>query len=260
MPELPDVESYRQYLDATALHKAIHSTEVLDERILDHISRKKLQQTLENNRFIATLRHGKHLFSHLDSGPFLVLHFGMTGYLRYFKERTNMPDHTRLLITFDTQYHLAFVCMRLLGHVGISDSIKNVVSRNDLGPDAESITAETLYRAAENSRAAIKSLLMNQSVIAGIGNVYSDEILFQAGIHPAVKAGSLDRGSIDRIVGCMETVVETAVQNNAEIDSYPEYFLLPHRGKDGECPRCGGQLKQKKISGRTAWFCQTCQS
>ena len=117
MPELPDVEVFKRYLDATALHKTITDVEVESTQILDGVSKGKLHKSLKGRQFLSTHRHGKHLLVALEKESWLTLHFGMTGFLKYFKQMDKDPEHDRMLISFDNGYHLAYVSQRKLGAV-----------------------------------------------------------------------------------------------------------------------------------------------
>jgi formamidopyrimidine-DNA glycosylase len=108
MPELPDVEIFRQYLQATSLHRKIITVDVKDSSVLEGISGKKLKQGLQDKRFTSVQRHGKYLFVALNDNGWLLLHLGMTGFLKYFKKLEKEPDHDRLCIGFSNGYHLVY--------------------------------------------------------------------------------------------------------------------------------------------------------
>jgi formamidopyrimidine-DNA glycosylase len=131
-----------------------------------------------------------------------------------------------------------------------------------LPPDAHACFTREISRRLphEDWRGAIKSALMNQSVIAGIGNVYSDEILYQAGVHPRTPAAELKEKKLREIHRVMRRVLSVAWRKGGDGRKVPRTWLLPARGGPGPCPRCGGQLESAKVSGRTAWFCPRCQS
>jgi formamidopyrimidine-DNA glycosylase len=101
----------------------------------------------------------------------------------------------------------------------------------------------------------LKSVLMDQSLISGIGNIYSDEILFQAGIHPEKGVDTLDEKAIHHLFMTLREVLETAIEAGAEIEKLPDTFLIPHREKKGVCPRCGLPLHTVTVSGRTSYYC-----
>ena len=181
MPELPDVEVFKRYLDATSLHQEIEEVDVRTRQLLENTSIRHLRRGLEGRRFESTRRHGKNLFAGLDDGDWLLLHFGMTGDLAYFKHIEDDPQYDRLLLTFANGYHLAYVSQRKLGELALIEGVDEFVEQKDLGPDAlNDLGRDTFEEIVAGRRAMAKSLLMDQQTIAGIGNVYSDEILFQA--------------------------------------------------------------------------------
>lgn len=258
MPELPDVETFRRYLNATALHQRIERIRVRHTGVLEGISARRLQRALHGRAFDATGRHGKYMFVTTDQAPWLVLHFGMTGFLMYEKDR-DPGDHDRMLIDFDNGYSLAYVCSRLLGKVTLADSPEGFVQGTELGPDAMAITAEQFFSGLKNSRAAIKSCLMNQQRLAGVGNVYSDEILFQSRLSPTLEGKKLAQAPLDRLYRQMQRVLGMAVDRQADPAKLPSSWLLPHRQEGEVCPRCSDTIQKMKISGRSAYWCPHCQ-
>ncbi len=262
MPELPDVEIFKQYLTSTALHQKIDDIDIRDAALLKGVSPARLKSTLTGTRFAAASRHGKHLFVNTDNDQWLMFHFGMTGYLKYFKHTDKEPDHPRLVFDFTNGYHLAYDCQRKLGRISLIKDPQTYVEKQDLGPDAlgDTLSSDHLAEIMDKSRASVKSLLMDQSKIAGIGNVYSDEILFQAGIDPRTKSGELDRKSKRQLYGAMKTVLEKSIKAGAEPARLPDSFLIPQRHKGGKCPGCQGTVERLTISGRSAYFCPACQN
>ena len=253
MPELPDVEIFRRYLNATALHKKINSTEVLEKRILE--SPLSQFEKLKNNSFTGTRRHGKHLFVETSGRYLLRLHFGMTGSLQYFKRDGKLLSHARLLFNFTNGYTLAFINQRLLGHVSIEESIDEFIKRKKLGKDALEISLDEFKQISKSTTKAIKSLLMDQNKIAGLGNIYADEVLYQSRIHPANTSKKLKDGQIREIYRNIVEVLNYAIKHKANPNEFSKSYLLPHRSEDGTCPRCNSKLKRIKISGRTSYFC-----
>jgi formamidopyrimidine-DNA glycosylase len=261
MPELPDVEVFKGYLDATALHQEITEVAVRSRQILGNISSQKLKDHLENRQFESTRRHGKYLFVHLDSGSWLVVHFGMTGFLKYFRDMDHEPEHARLLVNFANGYHLAYDSQRKLGEVGVVEDMQKFIEKKKLGPDAldPALDFNAFSKAFLKSRAMIKSALMNQGLVAGIGNIYSDEILFQAGIHPRTKVTQLKEEDQRKLFDAMKEVLQVAIAHRMNPEEFPNHYFLPHRRKGEECPRCHGEIDTVKISGRTAYYCPRCQ-
>ncbi len=262
MPELPDVEVFKRYLDATSLHKKIESVSVADTDLLESVSPSRLIRRLKGNALRSTRRHGKYLFADTGDACWLVLHFGMTGFLRYFKEPEKEPDHARLLLRFSNGYSLAYDCQRKLGKIGLTRAPETLVSEKELGPDAlaPELDLEAFEEILSNSRGTVKNALMNQNLLAGLGNVYSDEILFQAGIDPRAKVKGLDQDGLESLFRAMrEDVLPTAIDRKADPSRFPARYITPQRRDGGTCPRCGDGLARKKVSGRTAYLCTHCQ-
>ena len=259
MPELPDVETFRSYLDATALHQQLAEIRVRQKRILDGLSAGRLERALKGISFEATDRHGKYLFIHTNEVPILVLHFGMTGYLEYEKGRES-DEHDCILFEFENGYSLAYVCRRLFGKVTLTDSAARFVEEHELGPDAMRVGREDFLAVLHGSRATVKSYLMNQSLIAGVGNIYSDEILFQSHISPERKGNTLGGAKGKQLHRQMRRVLALAIQRKADPAKMPSSWLLPHRDKGVPCPRCRGKIAKVKVAGRSAYWCPHCQS
>ncbi|MFO7907565.1 MAG: Fpg/Nei family DNA glycosylase [Planctomycetota bacterium] len=261
MPELPDVERFKTYLGDTAFHQEIAAVEVSDENALKGVSPKTFRQTLQGRAFASADRHGKFLFVHLQTPPLLVLHFGMTGYLDYNQQEYDPPEHTRVLFRFVTANRLAYVCQRKLGMVALAEDQDAFIEQHELGPDAmdETLTPRAFCERLAGRRGTVKSILMNQETVAGLGNVYADEVLFQAGIAPGHRVDELDDQTLRKLYQTMRRVLKTAIRNNADVSRLPRGYLLRQRAPDGHCPRCGRAVKKAKISGRGTYFCDHCQ-
>jgi formamidopyrimidine-DNA glycosylase len=259
MPELPDVEIFKAYLNRTSLHQTIGSVTVSDVRILEGISAKKLRSRLARKQILGSDRHGKLLFARVD-GAHLVMHFGMTGELQYFKDEGKTPQYARVLIGFTNGFHLAYDSRRKLGRIRLVDEMDRYVAKEGLGPDALASDFDTFKGALESRQGYLKLALMDQHVIAGIGNIYSDEILFWAGIHPKHKTNDLDQKAWKRLFRAAQQVLHMAIRKRADPDRLPKSYLIPHRGRGGECPKCGAELRTVKIGGRRAYYCPNDQA
>jgi formamidopyrimidine-DNA glycosylase len=259
MPELPDVQVFKEYFDATALHQRVAAVDKCHRDLLQGVSPDRLGGALEGHSFTATVRHGKWLLARAGEDGWLVLHFGMTGYLRYYKKEDKAPGHIRLLLRFDNGYRLAFDCLRKLGRIGFSESVEKFIEEQDLGPDALEVAAdvEKLSELLQDKRGSIKSALMDQHLLAGIGNIYSDEILFAAGVRPQAKVQELSAEKVREIARAMDEVLRGAIDCRVGEEGWPEgKWLVPHREDGEKCPRCGGRIKKEKISGRSSYFCR----
>jgi formamidopyrimidine-DNA glycosylase len=143
MPELPDVEVFKQYADSTSLHQKIGSVEVRNEKILGDVTARKLQGALKGRTLESTRRHGKQLFVELDDDSWLLLHFGMTGSLEYFEDVGRDPPHDRFLISFENGYHLALNDARMFGKVDLVEDPDRFIREQKLGPDPLELDADT---------------------------------------------------------------------------------------------------------------------
>jgi formamidopyrimidine-DNA glycosylase len=259
MPELPDVETFKQYFDATSLHQRIDDVDVRDAYILKDVSARELARGLKGHRFESSRRHGKHLFVRADHDLWLRLHFGMTGSLHYFKAEEQAPRHTRVLFVFANAHSLAFEDQRKFGEIGVVEDVNKFLKERALGPDALDITLSQLREIFAKHRGAVKTILLNQKLIAGIGNIYADEILFRTRVHPSTQISSLSGKTVTKLFRATRCILKRAIEANADVALMPKSWLLPHRGKGGKCPGCGRKLRSATIGGRTAWFCAHCQ-
>jgi formamidopyrimidine-DNA glycosylase len=259
MPELPDVETFKRYLNATSLHQRISSVDVRSAYVLKGVSAPELARRLKGRCFESSRRHGKHLFVRADGDLWLRLHFGMTGSLQYFKHEEQTPKHTRVLFVFRNAHRLAFEDQRKFGEVGLLKDIDEFLKKRALGSDALDISLSQFRELLRTHRGAVKTILLNQKVIAGIGNIYADEILFHARIHPATEIGRLGEKTVGKLFRATRYILKKAIEAKADMDRMPKSWLLPHRSKGGKCPRCGRELKSATVGGRTAWFCAHCQ-
>jgi len=259
LPELPDVAHIRETLESNALEHEIVKTTVPDERILENTSPQGLGRQVKGDRFESASQHGKYLFAEVSQG-WVVFHFGMTGTLEYYRD--DRPRYAKVIFHLDNEHQLAYVCTRLLGLVGFTEDLESYIRGKDLGPDAmdPGLSAEDFEGAISKRRARIKALLMNQSFVAGIGNVYADEILFQSRIHPETRADDLSTEEIDELYDVMRDVLSTAVTDPDSLGSSGRGSIIGRREKNAECPVCGRSLSKTQVSGRTTYYCPKCQS
>ena len=212
MPELPDVETFRRYLNATSLHQRIIGVDVRSAYILKGVSARELVRRLKGRCFESSRRHGKHLFVRADGDLWLRLHFGMTGSLQYFKREERAPRHTRVLFAFANGHRLAFEDQRKFGEVGLLKDIDEFLKKRGLGPDALDISRSQFKERFRKHRGAVKTILLNQKLIAGIGNIYADEILFRARIHPATQVSALKEKTVTKLFRAARNILKKAIE------------------------------------------------
>ena len=254
MPELPDVQVFKEVADATSLHKLIEDV-MLREEMVEEVAPQTIRNHLRGVELEETRRHGKHLFLRAAEGGWLRLHFGMTGDLVAYSGGDD-PEHTQLRIDFDDGSHLAYVCQRKFGEISWVDDVEEFVDEHGLGPDAlEDMDFDLFRDTISDRRGSIKGTLMSQDVIAGLGNVYVDEILFEAGIHPESSTEELDEDTIERLLDTIQHVSETAIEARADVDEMPDDWLLPNREEGAACPRDGARIEKMEVSGRPTYLC-----
>ncbi|MCK6536595.1 MAG: bifunctional DNA-formamidopyrimidine glycosylase/DNA-(apurinic or apyrimidinic site) lyase [Polyangiaceae bacterium] len=228
-----------------------------------------LRRRLEGRVIEGLLRRGKYLLAELDDGSRLLLHLGMTGQL--LSSDAGRPDaHTHLVLSFaDPGPSLLFRDARKFGKVRWLPPGKSDPRLDKLGLDALAVTGDHLFDASRRRRAAVKTLLLDQKVLAGVGNIYADEALFLAALKPTRRARTLTRAECARLAVAIVSVLEAGIiAGGSSIDDYvrPDGsgggYQDQHRvyGRGGEpCPRCGGTLRRVVIGQRSSCFCPRCQ-
>src|SRR6184192_1127650 len=228
MPELPDVETFKRYLDATSLYQRITGVDVQSAYVLKGVSARELVRGLKGRSFESSCRHGKHLFVRTDRDLWLRLHFGMTGSLEYLKGQRRAPKDTRVLFCFANHSRLAYRDQRKFGEIGLSRDVDEFLRKRALGPDVLQINLSQFKEIFKKHRAAVKTILLNQKLIAGIGNIYADEILFRTRIHPATQISALKWKTLANLFRAARDILKKAIDAKADMDRMPKSWLLPH--------------------------------
>jgi len=262
VPELPEVETVTRSL-APLLGRRIVSAEFRNLRILrggdpDHMSAR-----LQGRRIAAVKRYGKFIVATLKEGGYLLVHLGMTGRLLLGGER---GKHTHAVFTFDRGV-LLFDDSRQFGSIQFSDQFPERVAR--LGPEPLEVTFDTFAPALKRRKTRIKALLLNQAFLRGIGNIYADEALFRAGIHPLAVASRLRTDRARKLYDAMVAVLTEAIDaGGSSISDYVDaegrqgFFQFSHRvyQRTGEpCLSCGALIRRILVAQRSSHFCPACQ-
>ncbi len=253
MPELPDVEIYKRYIDATSLHQQIQGIRLKNEKIIRGGGTQAFCENLSGRRFVSAFRHGKHLFLETDGDFWLHLHFGMTGDIRYFKDPEKEPDYTRILFGLE-RGSLAYISRRMLGFASLIKSPGTFIDDQNLGPDARGLSLEK-FKERLSGRGKLKSRLMDQRVIAGLGNIYTDEVLFQAQLHPEMPIGELSKDQFKTLHRVMGRVLEEAIDRKADPGQFPDSWLIHARKSGADCPKGSGRIEKITVNGRGTYFC-----
>ncbi|WP_217242914.1 Fpg/Nei family DNA glycosylase [Streptomyces sp. AC555_RSS877] len=259
MPELPDVEEFRKVLESCAKGRLIQRVDVRDAGVLHEVSVRRLRHALEGRRFGRPERHGKWLLAHTDDGLTVMLHFGMTGLLVCGRPGDEIEAHDRVLFTLEGDRQLRYRDQRKLRGLWLADDDSDVVRLLDgQGPDAMAVDREEFETALASHRGRVKTVLTDQSVVAGLGNLLADEILWRAGLSPTGRANALTEPERRRLYTHMRRTLRSAV--TAGRVPPRDSWLTGHRDDPAPaCPRCGTPLNRSRLASRTTVWCPHCQ-
>ncbi len=253
MPELPEVETYRRYFDATSMEQRITDISCADERLLKQPF-NDFREHLIGQSFTATERIGKYLFARTSGEKILVLHFGMTGNLAYYHESIDRPRFAHIVYHFEGGYNLGFLNKRKFGWNNLTDDINAYQRRIGLSTDATKISQEDFLRALSRRKTAIKPALLDQKVTAGIGNWLADEILYQSRVHPGKKVPDLKEDEQITIYNNMRQILETSIAEQAIYRNFPKNYFIHIREVDATCHHTGVPVEKIKVGGRATYF------
>ena len=270
MPELPEVETVRRGLAPRVEGRVLDSVEILDPRWCEPASALATQAALTHRRIEGVSRRGKYLIWELEGERALVMHLRMTGAV-LLDPPPGLP-HTRVRFALDDGTRLVFTDPRRFGtgHVlDEGDRDAYFAARLGLEPFDEGFTPEHLRRLARLCRAPVKAFLLDQKRIAGVGNIYADEALFRARIHPLRRSDKLTRSQTDALRDAVVAALEAGIAaGGATIDdfrhsdgssgSFQDEFLV-HRREGLPCPTCGTPVSKLVAAGRGTYVCDSCQ-
>jgi formamidopyrimidine-DNA glycosylase len=258
MPELPDVEGFRRHYARYAQGKQLRRVRVLDTVLLRNATPQAAARRLNGRRLGHGRRWGKWLLIPVGDTT-VVIHFGMTGLLKWSSSRDGRPHrHDRLLFE-TTDGVLSYRNMRRFGGVWLARGEVEVTEvTGALGPDAMDVGARQLAELLAGRRGGIKAALMDQRLIAGIGNLLSDEVLWRACIHPTRRANELSELEVRTLDRELRRTI-AACNRRGRIPGDPGWLTGVRGIRGAKCPRCGTTLERGKVAGRTACWCPRCQ-
>jgi formamidopyrimidine-DNA glycosylase len=271
MPELPEVETIRRQLAPHLQGRTILAARILDPRWTRPEPPLPVQRMLRGRRVLGVGRSGKYLVWELSGDVFLLAHLRMTGTL--LLDPASEPPHTRVRFELDGGHRLLYVDPRRFGtgHVVSGTPARDAYLRERIGiePLTPEFTLEHLRALARGRRAPVKSFVLDQRRIAGVGNIYADEALFRARIHPLRRAGALTRTQVAELRNGIEEALLAGIDaKGASIDdfrhvdgargSFQDRFLV-HRREGEPCPRCGTTIRKLVVGGRGTYVCERCQ-
>ncbi len=254
MPELPEVNTFQKYFDGTALKQKIVEVEVQDDKIIQDLSGDAFADLLEGRTFVDTYRRGKYLFAQLDNQHHVLLHFGMTGDLRYYEDMDDQPRHERFAFVFDSGYRLGFDCPRKFAKIRYLPDLDAYIQKVGLGEDALVISESDFLQAMGRKKGSLKGFLLDQHNLAGVGNLYADEICFRVGVHPASRIPRIEEAQRREIYRQMQDILQFAVNMGATYRVYPPDWLWHFREEDGPTPDGKGTIGRATVAGRTTYF------
>lgn len=271
MPELPEVETVRRDLQRRVGGALIGRVEVRDDRSLRGAPAVAFARSLRGRRLTGFARRGKYLLCSLSSGETLVIHLRMTGVLLHQPVRDPLPAMARIVFHLGGGRRLVFADQRRFGSMELVRDPSSLPGISTLGPEplGRTFTAAALRDALRARTGPVKAVLLDQRVVAGLGNIYVLEALHRAGISPRRKACGLRQTETDRLHRSIVAVLRAAIAaRGSSVDTYRDgqgkrgWFQVKHRVYDREgrpCPRCGTAIRKEQFRGRGTYWCPGCQ-
>jgi formamidopyrimidine-DNA glycosylase len=270
VPELPEVETIRRDLLPRVVGRTFSHIHIVPgaERIVQWPSPAEFARALAGRRIEDVSRRGKYLLFHLSDGRYLIVHLRMTGAVLHRLKGAAEDPYLRICFSLDDSSELRYTDLRKLGSMWLVEEPEPVVGK--LGPDAlEGLTGQALRSLTDGRSAPIKAVLMDQQALAGLGNIYSEEALFMAGIHPRRPAKSL-AGDESRRLGktIREVVLEAMGHRGSSFRDYVDvegregqhqWHVKVYRRTGEPCYNCGTPIERIKVGGRSTHFCPRCQ-
>jgi formamidopyrimidine-DNA glycosylase len=269
MPELPEVETIKTELAPHVIGRSIKGVTLLWEGIVRQPSVAEFRSRITGQKIVGLARRGKYLLVNLSRGDLLIIHLKMTGALLVGRGSPEPPRFTRAIIHLDRGVSIFFRDPRKFGLMRLVKDKESVVG--ELGPEPleSEFTPGLLQKLLAKRQAPIKALLCDQNFIAGIGNMYADEALFAAKIHPLRMGASLSTEEIERLHKAIRQVLRAGIgHKGASVENYYrpdgttgtahfEFKVAHGRGKN--CPNCGTPIERITVRGRGTYFCPKCQ-
>ena len=275
MPELPEVETYVRELEPLLLGRQVCAAQVFWPRTIAAPAVAEFQAQIVGQQFARFGRRGKYMLLGLAGGATLIVHLRMTGHLQVEPAGAAPDKHTHVLLDLDSGARLFYRDSRKFGRIWLVEDVAPVLARLGPEPLSDDFTPAGLGQRLAGRQAAIKALLLDQSIIAGVGNIYADEALFRAGVHPLRSGGSLTGDEWEKLhlAVCMvlaegiaaagSSLGVSSIQNYQRPSGQPGSFQEQHRvfQRTGQpCMVCGAPIARIVIAQRSSHFCPHCQT
>ena len=271
MPEIAEVETVRNVLKQRILNKKIKDVKIIYGKIIEN-DLDEFKKILMGNEFKDILRKGKWLIFELKD-HYLLSHLRMEG--KYFIKNSDeeIAKHEHIIISFNDNTDLRYHDTRKFGRMKIVDKDKlwetPEIKKQGKEPIDETLTSDYLLEKFKGKRMPMKTTLLDQEIISGLGNIYVDEVLFAAGIHPLREASTITKEECEKIIASGKEIIKNAIKyGGTTIKSYTsslgvtgnyQNYLKVHKREGRECPICGNTIKRIKVGGRSTYFCEHCQ-
>ncbi|MBM3134408.1 MAG: bifunctional DNA-formamidopyrimidine glycosylase/DNA-(apurinic or apyrimidinic site) lyase [Chloroflexi bacterium] len=283
MPELPEVETIARDLHQHLAGQAIVGVTVREPRVIDRLTPQEFSLRLTGQCIHGVGRRAKYIVMELESGDLLIVHLRMTGRLLLCAPDDPLSKHTHVVLDLEPgtlpgfsaagPTQLRFVDTRKFGRLSLVAPLHLTALDKRLGPEPlrDDFTPQVLSEVLRGRRTRLKPFLLDQRRLAGLGNIYADESLFLAGLHPEREAGSLTPEEVARLHAAIRQVLAAAIGNRGTSLSDAEYrdatgakgrhleHLAVFRRTGQPCPRCGTAIQRIRLAGRSTHFCPRCQ-
>ncbi len=273
MPELPEVETIRRELEPLVAGRSIERVVVADPRLVQPLPPGQVESALAGEKIAAVERRGKYLLLLLESGKALAVHLRMTGSFRHLEKGAPADPYRRALLELDDGNRLDYRDVRRFGTWRLFEApgeLEQYLAAR-LGPEplSDGFTPQSLDERLAGRRAPLKTALLDQRTVAGLGNIYVDEALWRARLHPLRRAGSLGRQSLARLHDAIRETLQIGIARqgstlrdyalpSGEGGSMQREFRVYGRGGE-PCERCGTPIAKTRVAGRGTWYCPRCQ-
>lgn len=266
MPELPEVTTIVEELNHEIVGKTIEGVLFKDDRLLKAIKPQDFTQQVTGQKITQARRRGKVIILKLHSGKFIIIHLRISGWLLLGREE---GKHSRIILKLSDGRMLNFCDGRVLGELRLIDDWHDLNVVKTMGPEPLEISQPDFVKLFEGKKTKIKPLLMDQTFIAGVGNIYAQEAVFCAGIHPEKPAGQIEKDRLEKLYDCLVQVLQEGIKHKGtSADSYfrldgsrgthVEYLMVYQRGGQ-PCVKCKQPLTRITTAGRGTVFCPHCQ-
>lgn len=273
MPELPEVETVRKTLQPKLVGLTITGIEIILPKVIRTPEPEEFKEKITGRKIVRVNRRGKYLLINLSGNFSLVVHLRMTGRLVYSEKNLPLSKYTHIIFDLSDNHQLRFADMRQFGRLWLvpTEALGTLTGFRTLGiePLDDLFTREFLKKELRRRHAKIKPLLLDQTFIAGLGNIYTDEVLHRAKINPERLATTLTPREIARLYHAIKDVLQEGIENRGTtirdfIDGDGQQGgyqgKLKVYSREGEpCPHCGYKIVRKKVGGRSSYFCPVCQ-